>query len=133
MAHFYFFGIGLFPFLLIVTYNHFKYGSCELKDIPEGEVPHYWQYERTPMRQWWAKHFGCSDIEYHERNLAYFVRQQTLALWRRQQDRVKHLVGERFDYKAWSYQPVSAKWVELAKWQKLREKTQYEQHGRYPE
>lgn len=132
-AHFYFIGIGVLPVLLIVAYNHIKYGNCELKDIPEGEIPHYWQYERTPIRQWWAKHFGISDIEHHERNLAFYERQQTIALWRRQQDRVRHLATERFDYKAWTYQPVSSKWVDLAKWQAKRQATQYEQHGNYPE
>uniref|UniRef100_A0A0N5C887 NADH dehydrogenase [ubiquinone] 1 beta subcomplex subunit 5, mitochondrial n=1 Tax=Strongyloides papillosus TaxID=174720 RepID=A0A0N5C887_STREA len=129
--HFYFIGIGALPFFLIVAYNHIKYGNCELRDIPEGEVPHYWQYERTPMRQWWAKYFGISDMEHHERNLAYYERQQTLALWRRQQERVRHLEGERFDYKAWTYQPVSSKWIDYARWQAVRQNTQYEQHGRY--
>uniref|UniRef100_A0AC35UBN7 NADH dehydrogenase [ubiquinone] 1 beta subcomplex subunit 5, mitochondrial n=1 Tax=Rhabditophanes sp. KR3021 TaxID=114890 RepID=A0AC35UBN7_9BILA len=129
--HFYFVGIGLLPVLMIVAYNHIKNGNCELRDIPEGETPHYWQYERTPIRQWWSKHFGISDMEHHERNLAYFERQQTLALWRRQEQRVRHLEGERWDYKAWSYQPVSAKWVDYGRWQALRLKNQYEQHAHY--
>ncbi|KAK5967500.1 hypothetical protein GCK32_004906, partial [Trichostrongylus colubriformis] len=82
VSHFYFFGIGLFPVMLCLAYNHIVYGTCELQDYPEGEPPHYWQFERTPVRQWWAKHFGVSDIEHHERNLAYFEKLGIQARWR---------------------------------------------------
>ncbi|KAH7696198.1 Protein C25H3.9 a, partial [Aphelenchoides avenae] len=60
---------------------------CELKDYPDTEngepAPHHWQFERTPLRQlaqWvpWMQ----SDIERVERELSYFVRQQTIHHWR---------------------------------------------------
>ncbi|KAK5964548.1 hypothetical protein GCK32_016766 [Trichostrongylus colubriformis] len=85
--------------MLCLAYNHIVYGTCELQDYPEGEPPHYWQFERTPVRQWWAKHFGVSDIEHHERNLAYFEKLGIQARWRRIEERVQHLQGERWDYK----------------------------------
>uniref|UniRef100_A0A1I7WZS4 Eukaryotic translation initiation factor 3 subunit p66 n=1 Tax=Heterorhabditis bacteriophora TaxID=37862 RepID=A0A1I7WZS4_HETBA len=47
------------------------------------------------------------------------------------EQRVKHLEGERWDYKAWSYQPVSATWVDYGRWHALRLRDQYEQHGHY--
>nr|CDJ94689.1 Protein C25H3.9, isoform a [Haemonchus contortus] len=106
-CHFYFFGIGVFPIMLCLAYNHIVYGTCELRDYPEGEPPHYWQFERTPVRQWWAKHFGLSDIEHHERNLAYYEKTGIQARWRQIEERVKHLESERWDYKAWSYQPTN--------------------------
>ncbi|KAK6043920.1 hypothetical protein COOONC_18575 [Cooperia oncophora] len=81
-CHFYFIGIGVLPVMLCLAYNHIVYGTCELKDYPEGEPPHYWQFERTPVRQWWAKHFGISDIEHHERNLAYYEKLGIQARWR---------------------------------------------------
>uniref|UniRef100_A0A7I4Y6L2 NADH dehydrogenase [ubiquinone] 1 beta subcomplex subunit 5, mitochondrial n=1 Tax=Haemonchus contortus TaxID=6289 RepID=A0A7I4Y6L2_HAECO len=132
-CHFYFFGIGVFPIMLCLAYNHIVYGTCELRDYPEGEPPHYWQFERTPVRQWWAKHFGLSDIEHHERNLAYYEKTGIQARWRQIEERVKHLESERWDYKAWSYQPVSSTWVDLARWHSLRLRDQYEQHGHYPQ
>uniref|UniRef100_A0A0K0DCQ2 NADH dehydrogenase [ubiquinone] 1 beta subcomplex subunit 5, mitochondrial n=1 Tax=Angiostrongylus cantonensis TaxID=6313 RepID=A0A0K0DCQ2_ANGCA len=99
----------------------------------QGDPPHYWQFERTPVRQWWAKHFGVSDIEHHERNLAYYEKLAIQARWRQIEQRVKHLEGERWDYKAWSYQPVSATWVDYSRWHALRVRDQYEQHGHYPQ
>ncbi|KAK6738703.1 hypothetical protein RB195_020673 [Necator americanus] len=82
ICHFYFIGIGILPVILCLTYNHIVYGTCELRDYPEGESPHYWQFERTPVRQWWAKWFGVSDIEHHERNLAYYEKLGIQARWR---------------------------------------------------
>ncbi|RCN43107.1 hypothetical protein ANCCAN_10895, partial [Ancylostoma caninum] len=133
VCHFYFIGIGILPVILCLTYNHIVYGTCELRDYPEGEAPHYWQFERTPVRQWWAKWFGVSDIEHHERNLAYFEKLGIQARWRQIEQRVKHLEGERWDYKAWSYQPVSSTWVDYGRWHALRIRDQYEQHGHYPQ
>ncbi|PIO74279.1 hypothetical protein TELCIR_03717 [Teladorsagia circumcincta] len=139
--------------MLCLIYNHIVYGTCELKDYPEGEPPHHWQFERTPVRQWWAKHFGESDIEHHERNLAYYEKIGIQARWRSSsnccikcasvviekllhltlvhvswqiEQRVKHLEGERWDYKAWSYQPVSTAWVDYGRWHALRLR---DQHG----
>ncbi|KJH42016.1 hypothetical protein DICVIV_12003 [Dictyocaulus viviparus] len=142
--HFYFIGLGILPVIICLTYNHIVYGTCELKDYPEkirniffwnislkGDPPHYWQFERTPVRQWWAKHFGISDIEHHERNLAYFEKLGIQARWRQIEQRVMHLEGERWDYKAWNYQPVSASWVDYSRWHALRLRDQYEQHGHY--
>ncbi|MFH4974734.1 hypothetical protein AB6A40_001443 [Gnathostoma spinigerum] len=132
ITHFYIIGIGILPVLVCLIYNHIIYGPCELKDYPtEGPPPHYWQYERTPIRQWWAKHFGVSDIEHHERQLAYFERNSILQRWRQMEDRVRHLEGERWDYKAWTYQPVSSSWVDLGRWQALKMRDQYEEHGHY--
>ncbi|CAB3411173.1 unnamed protein product [Caenorhabditis bovis] len=132
VCHFYFIGIGFLPVLFALTYNHIIYGTCELKDYPtEGPPPHHWQFERTPVRQFWAKYFGVSDIEHHERNLAYYEKQGILARWRQIEQRVKHLEGERWDYKGWSYQPVSATWVDYGRWHALRMRDQYEQHGHY--
>ncbi|VDM63984.1 unnamed protein product [Angiostrongylus costaricensis] len=132
-CHFYFIGIGILPVVICLAYNHIVYGTCELRDYPEGDPPHYWQFERTPVRQWWAKHFGVSDIEHHERNLAYYEKLAIQARWRQIEQRVKHLEGERWDYKAWSYQPVSTTWVDYSRWHALRIRDQYEQHGHYPQ
>uniref|UniRef100_A0A915ATN1 NADH dehydrogenase [ubiquinone] 1 beta subcomplex subunit 5, mitochondrial n=1 Tax=Parascaris univalens TaxID=6257 RepID=A0A915ATN1_PARUN len=132
VTHFYFIGIGFLPVLVCLVYNHIVHGACELKDYPEeGPPPHYWQFERTPVRQWWAKHFGVSDIEHHERQLAYYEKLAMVARWRQIEQRVKHLEGERWDYKAWTYQPISSTWIDYGKWHAQKLRNQYEQHGHY--
>ncbi|KAI6196633.1 Heparosan-N-sulfate-glucuronate 5-epimerase [Aphelenchoides besseyi] len=133
VGHFYLIGIGLIPMSIVMIVSHIVYGpNCELKDYPtDGTIPHYWQFERTPLKQWWAKYFGPSDIQRHECNLAYHERMMVINRWRRFEDRVRHLQGERWDYKGWYYQPVSASWVDYARHQSLRYRDQYEAHGHY--
>jgi hypothetical protein len=132
MGHFYMIALGTFPFLIACAYAHIVYGPCELKDYPEdGPPPRYWQFERTPLRQFWAKHFGVSDMEHHERNLAYFERQSILSRWRRTEDRVKHLQGELADYKGYFYMPVSAQWIDYGRYMANRQRDQYESHASY--
>lgn len=50
---------------------------------------------------------------------------------RQVEDRVKHLEGERLDYKGWSYQPVSSTWTDYGRWQAVRLRDQHEQFGHY--
>uniref|UniRef100_A0AC34GMY3 NADH dehydrogenase [ubiquinone] 1 beta subcomplex subunit 5, mitochondrial n=1 Tax=Panagrolaimus sp. ES5 TaxID=591445 RepID=A0AC34GMY3_9BILA len=133
MAHFYMIALGSLPFLFACAYTHIVYGPCELKDYPEeGQPPpRYWQYERTPLRQWFVKWIGQSDMEHHERNLAYFERQGILTRWRRTEDRVKHLQGEFADYKGYFYMPVSAQWIDYGRYMANRQRDQYESHASY--
>ncbi|CAJ0932413.1 unnamed protein product, partial [Mesorhabditis belari] len=115
IVHFYMIGIGLMPVLGFLFYLHVVNGTCELKDIPtEGPPPAYWQFERTPARQWFARNFGISDMEHHERNLAYYEKMATVSRWRKIEQRMRHLESERLDYKGWHYTPVSADWIDLA-------------------
>jgi len=117
--HFHFYSLGLvtYPCILIVIVTSIVFGHCELKDTPtEGPPPRYWQYESTPLRQFWAWAFGASDVERHERSLAFFEVHGILSRWRRLERRVKHLQGERWDYKGYYYMPVSAKWVDYSKY-----------------
>lgn len=53
--------------------------------------------------------------------------------FRNTERRVQHLEGERWDYKAWSYQPVSSAWVDNARWVAMQQKNQYEQYAHYPQ
>jgi hypothetical protein len=57
--------------------------NCELTDYPtDGTVPHHWQFERTPLRQFWQRYCGISDAERHERMLAWNERNSIFARWR---------------------------------------------------
>ena len=107
-------------------------GPCELKDYPEeGPPPRYWQYERTPLRQIFAKYLGPSDMEHHERNLAYYERLSVLSRARRTDERVKHLQGELGDYKGYYYMPISSSWVDYGRYMADKTRDQYEKHGYY--
>lgn len=116
--HFYLIGIGLLPGFILFFTSHLIYGStCELKEYPkEGEKPpHYWQFERTPLRQFISKWFATPDIEYHECWASRHSNWQVRDRWRNIEERVKHLIGERQDYKAYHYHPMSSEWVDLAR------------------
>ena len=130
VIHFYFIGIGFLPFFIALGYAHIVYGACELQDYPEdGPPPHFWQYERTPFKQWWTKWFQLSDMEHHERNLSLMERGGILNRWRRMEARVKHLQGERWDYKGYFYQPVSASWIDQSRYYAEKFHYQYEIYG----
>jgi hypothetical protein len=45
-------------------------------------VPRFWQFERTPLKQWFVRFKGYSDMEHHERMLAYYERNAIIARWR---------------------------------------------------
>uniref|UniRef100_A0A8R1TLH3 NADH dehydrogenase [ubiquinone] 1 beta subcomplex subunit 5, mitochondrial n=1 Tax=Onchocerca volvulus TaxID=6282 RepID=A0A8R1TLH3_ONCVO len=125
VAHFYVVGLGIMPMILLLGFIHIVYGPCELQDLPtDGSAVHYWQFERTKLKQWAAKYLCPSDIEQYERNLAYFEKANILSRWRKIEQRVEHLQGERWDYKAWWYEPVSAAWTDYGKWIADRMKNQ---------
>uniref|UniRef100_A0A183BUN9 NADH dehydrogenase [ubiquinone] 1 beta subcomplex subunit 5, mitochondrial n=1 Tax=Globodera pallida TaxID=36090 RepID=A0A183BUN9_GLOPA len=114
--HFYIVGIGVFPCLLILFCTHVYYGNCELTDYPtEGPPPRYWQFERTPLRQFFAWLFGASDIQYVEAYMSLFARLEVKNKWRLFENRVKHLQGERMDYKGYYYHPMTNDWIEVAR------------------
>ncbi|VDO97247.1 unnamed protein product [Soboliphyme baturini] len=111
LMHFHaFMGFGvLFTTMFVVN---LIWGECELTDIPEGYEPHYWEYERHPLSQWFAKYYYTSPQRDHEKFLSKISFLNQKRLWALEEQRVKHLVFERGDYKAWYYVPVKAKWVE---------------------
>ncbi|EFO17597.1 hypothetical protein LOAG_10902 [Loa loa] len=125
IGHFYVVGLGILPMVLLLGFIHVVYGPCELQDLPtDGSAVHYWQFERTKLKQWAAKYLCPSDIEQYERNLAYFEKANILSRWRKIEQRVEHLQGERWDYKAWWYEPVSAVWTDYGRWTAERMKHQ---------
>lgn len=128
--HFYFVGLGVIPYMILLTCVHTIYGKCELTDYPkEGPPPRYWQFEKTPFKQFMCQLIGESDMECFERNLSYFERCNILDRWRREEERVKHLIGERWDYKGYYYQPVTAAWVDRTRIWHERLNVQSDQHS----
>lgn len=52
-------------------------------------------------------------MQYHESWASRFSHWQIKNRWNRIEARVKHLIGERQDYKAYHYHPVTNEWVEV--------------------
>jgi hypothetical protein len=53
-------------------------------------------------------------MEYHETWASRFSNWMVKYRWRRLEHRVKHLIGERLDYKAYHYHPLSNEWIEMS-------------------
>ncbi|KAL3089884.1 hypothetical protein niasHT_022516 [Heterodera trifolii] len=114
--HFYIVGIGFIPCLLTIVFCHVYFGPCELTEYPtDGPPPRYWQFERTPLRQAYTWLTGKSDMKYTESYMSLFARLELKNKWRVVENRVKHLQGERLDYKGYFYHPLTNQWLENAK------------------
>ncbi|PAV85819.1 hypothetical protein WR25_11345 [Diploscapter pachys] len=73
MFHFYFFCLGIFPPIALLIWAHIVYGPCQLTDDSgDGPPPHNWQYQSTPLRQWWAKYFGYNPVQNYEMRIEYW-------------------------------------------------------------
>ncbi|CDW57289.1 NADH ubiquinone oxidoreductase sgdh subunit [Trichuris trichiura] len=91
-------------------------GKCELKDTPEGYEPHYWEYEKHPISRFIMRYLTLNPQKFYEKKLARLDLEMQQRRWINEEKRVKHLMFERADYKAWYYIPMKAKWVERNRW-----------------
>ncbi|KRX72424.1 NADH dehydrogenase [ubiquinone] 1 beta subcomplex subunit 5, mitochondrial, partial [Trichinella sp. T6] len=129
IVHFYFF-IGSVFFLGIATYVNLMYGSCEFRDTPEGYEPHFWEYEKHPISQFFMRYFTVNPQKMYEKRLAKIGIEMQKRRWILEEKRVKHLMFERADYKAWYYIPMKAKWTERNRWHfdRYRDNVEHFQH-----
>ncbi|KFD57104.1 hypothetical protein M514_01989 [Trichuris suis] len=109
--------IGAIFFGGIAAFVNIFYGKCELKDIPEGYEPHYWEYEKHPISRFFMRYCTVNPQKFYEKRLARLKQEMQKRQWINEEKRVKHLMFERADYKAWYYIPMKAKWVERNRWQ----------------
>ncbi|OUC46519.1 hypothetical protein D917_00157 [Trichinella nativa] len=132
IVHFYFF-IGSVFFLGIATYVNLMYGSCEFRDTPEGYEPHFWEYEKHPISQFFMRYFTVNPQKMYEKRLAKIGIEMQKRRWILEEKRVKHLMFERADYKAWYYIPMKAKWTERNRWHfdRYRDNVEHFQHLYY--
>ncbi|XP_003375987.1 secretin receptor [Trichinella spiralis] len=109
------------------------YGSCEFRDIPEGYEPHFWEYEKHPISQFFMRYFTVNPQKMYEKRLAKISIEMQKRRWILEEKRVKHLMFERADYKAWYYIPMKAKWTERNRWHfdRYRDNIEYFQHLYY--
>jgi len=112
VAHFYVIGLGFLPPIIICSIINIVCGRCELTDDPPDYSPRFWQYEDTVLKQFFVWLTNYSDQRAWEKHLAFNREVMLRIKWRKRANRVDHLIGERQDYKAWSYMPIRARWIE---------------------
>lgn len=100
--------LGVIPIAIVVFCANVFGGKYELADIPEGYEPELHEYYKSPISRFMAKHWMQKPERSYEMNL------HTLDLKRRKieadrmERKVKQLIHDRNDYKAWFYVPVNA-------------------------
>jgi len=127
----FYYTIGFAIFFGPLIYMHIVYGPAVLADEPEGEyTPRYWEYERT-IPQRWMRWLQGSPQMYHEKKLHLLNLQLQKGRWRLIERRVRQLVFERGDYKAWYYLPVTSKWVEWGYYHQQRLEGNFNAYDHY--
>jgi len=120
--HFYIF-LGLVIFGSAALVVNTLYGPCQLVDTPDDFEPRYWQYDRHPMHQMIIKYSGANPFGAYEHKLGKLETYWQKIIWDREEQRARHLMYERQDYKAWYYVPYTTKWVEWSHWEFEKWKT----------
>ncbi|XP_076086572.1 NADH dehydrogenase [ubiquinone] 1 beta subcomplex subunit 5, mitochondrial-like [Mytilus galloprovincialis] len=110
----FFFWVGAIPCILIVAAFNIFGGQGELTDIPEGYQPHHWEYEKHPIRRFIAKHFTVPMEKIYEQNLHYQWMDNAKNDQRILARKIRAMMRENQDYKAWYYIPVDVKGKEEA-------------------
>lgn len=103
-----------------LIYLHIVYGPLELRDLPEGADVHHWEYERLLPSRLLQIVFYANPQEIFEKHLHTLKNMDQRLRYRRVEQRVRQLVYERADYKAWYYQSVPTKWIEWEHFQQQR-------------
>ncbi|KAI0981381.1 hypothetical protein GJ496_009467 [Pomphorhynchus laevis] len=105
ILHFYLMVTSL-PVACLITYVNIRHGCAELSEIPEGYEPEEYEYYQHPISRFLAKYLCISPPQLHEMYLhkRYLNYQETQM--RLLEHKVRNLMKERQDYKAWYYNPV---------------------------
>lgn len=99
--------LGIVPPLVIVFILNVLYGEAELRDIPEGYAPEWWEYHRHPLTRLLAKNFCDSPVRVYERELGWYYAEQEKVRFDKLARKAQRLMRENADYKAWFYVPAS--------------------------
>ncbi|GFY42760.1 NADH dehydrogenase 1 beta subcomplex subunit 5, mitochondrial [Trichonephila inaurata madagascariensis] len=102
--HFYV-SLGAIPLILLILYTNIFIGPATLTEIPEGYEPKHWEYYKHPISRFIAKHFHEDPQLEHEKVLHLLWEEQENWKWSDTIRKVKALMAERDDYKAWYYIP----------------------------
>ncbi|XP_077295840.1 NADH dehydrogenase (ubiquinone) SGDH subunit [Arctopsyche grandis] len=114
MLHYYVV-VGAIPATLIILYSNIFIGPAELTPIPENYTPKYWEYERHPITRFIYRYIMHSAQQDYEKYLHYLYEENEKALLRQLEAQIKLKMGERGDYQAYYYRPVTAKYIRAFK------------------
>ncbi|XP_022250993.1 NADH dehydrogenase [ubiquinone] 1 beta subcomplex subunit 5, mitochondrial-like [Limulus polyphemus] len=107
-VHFYVL-LGVIPLGLLVFCVNVFIGPAELAEIPEGYEPKHWEYYRHPIQQFFARYIYPSPEQEYEKTLHFLNEEKEKAELRLLEKKVRQLMEQRGDYKAWYYIPAPAK------------------------
>ncbi|KAL7676500.1 hypothetical protein ACOME3_002761 [Neoechinorhynchus agilis] len=124
----YFLAIGLIPATLLITYVNVTRGDSVLTEIPGGYDPEAWEYYKRPMTRLLTKYYYLSEEQIHEMNLHANYARLMLRRMNLLEVKVKKLMKERQDYKAWYYTPSPSEEVLVGSKQIERMGTGFEAH-----
>lgn len=83
-------------------YLNITEGHAELVDIPEGYVPHEWEYYKKPVQRFFAHHVcKFNEPRCHEETLASLELRKEELWAERRNGRVYEIMRERKDYHGW--------------------------------
>lgn len=100
------------PFIVLVLYANIFVGSATLTEIPEGYEPEHWEYYKHPITRGWAwllEHPEPVDYEIKMSKLYQEILWDEKIQWEK---KVKELMRDRQDYKAWYFLPMPIETIE---------------------
>jgi len=102
--------LGIIPIAITITAANLFVGPAQLADIPEGYEPKHWEYFRSPISRFIARHFLESPEKNYERHMHFLNEEKERMIMRKLEKKVKMLVGDvgqRYDSKRWYYIPTN--------------------------
>ncbi|XP_046562518.1 NADH dehydrogenase [ubiquinone] 1 beta subcomplex subunit 5, mitochondrial-like [Haliotis rubra] len=107
--------IGMVPMLALIFYANVFIGPAELSDVPEDYEPKHWEYHKSPIVRFLAKHVYESPEQRYERTLHVLHDQNEKRKFKLLDQKVKDLMSSRQDYKGWYYVPMDKSRIDRAK------------------
>nr|CAG4641271.1 EOG090X0FIE [Eulimnadia texana] len=104
--HFYIM-LGVIPCTLISLYVNVFVGPAQLAEIPEDYVPKHWEYYSHPITRFIARNLTRSYQQEYEMLLHGVYEEDYKSRLRALEKKVKAKMGERGDYQAYYYQPIT--------------------------
>jgi len=104
--------LGVLPIVAIISAANLLVGPGELIDVPDDYEPKHWEYYKSPVSQFIARHFTDSPEKIYERHMHFLAVEKDKILMRKLEKKIDLLVGEgahRSDSKRWYYLPVNDK------------------------
>jgi len=126
--HFYLF-LGFFPMGLLIMYCNLFIGQATLADIPDDYEPMPWEYYKGPIERWFAKNVYDYEEKRYEITLHNLWEEGEKRKIRQLQKKVKKLMNERQDYKAWYYVPIDKSRIDDAREAQRKWKEDYTGSG----